>query len=71
MCHQRAQTLDQRDKFRGSKYVQSNLNETFDNIARDLQNGLIVLFSGTPCQCAGLRNYLAVLNCNCANLLLM
>ena len=70
VCHQRAQTLDQRDKFRGSKYVQSNLDDTFDKIARDLQNGLIVLFTGTPCQCAGLRNYLAFLNCNCENLYL-
>lgn len=70
VCHQRAQTLDQRDKFRGSKYVQSNLNETFDNIARDLENGLIVLFSGTPCQCAGLRNYLAGIKYNRANLYL-
>lgn len=45
-------------KFQGSKYVQSNLGNCFKDIKLDLMNGIHVLFSGTPCQVAGLRNYL-------------
>jgi len=45
-------------KFRGSKYVQSDIGDTFVEITRDLKEGKWVLFTGTPCQCAGLYNYL-------------
>ncbi len=70
VCHQRADTSEQRNKFRGSKYVQSDLNDTFLCIAKDLQNGLLVLFTGTPCQCSGLQNYLSKLKSDCKNLYL-
>ena len=43
---------------RGSKYVQSDMGETFRQIKTDLKNGLKVLFSGSPCQVAGLRSYI-------------
>ena len=43
------------DRLRGSKYVQSSIGETFTQ-ARDLiESGRRVLYSGTPCQIAGLR----------------
>lgn len=45
-------------KFRGSKYVQSNLNDVFKSIKTELNNGRLVLFSGTPCQVAGLNAFL-------------
>lgn len=45
-------------KLQGSKYVQSELNEVFSAIKQDLINGTDVLFSGTPCQVAGLKNFL-------------
>lgn len=46
------------ESMRGAKYVQSDLNDTFRQI-RDLVDGdMPVLFSGTPCQTQGLRNYL-------------
>lgn len=45
-------------KFRGSKYAQSELGETFSDIKRLLQQGEVVLFSGTPCQVAGVKKYL-------------
>jgi coenzyme F420-reducing hydrogenase beta subunit len=41
--------------FRGSKYVQSDLNEIFLEVENDLKNNKYVLFSGTPCQIAGLN----------------
>lgn len=42
----------------GSKYVQSDLQNTFKEADRFLKSGRIVLFSGTPCQIIGLKNYL-------------
>ena len=35
---------------RGSKYVQSNVGDTFKQAAEDLKKGLLVLYTGTPCQ---------------------
>lgn len=43
---------------KGSKYVQSDLGNTYPDIRRRLENGQTVLFSGTPCQVAGLKGYL-------------
>lgn len=44
---------------RGSKYVQSNLSpDLFLRVRELLGEGRTVLFSGTPCQVAGLRNFL-------------
>lgn len=43
---------------RGSKYVQSRMNDNFKKIEKFLNEGKEVLFSGTPCQIAGLRRYL-------------
>lgn len=45
-------------KFSGSKYVQSNLNNTFEQTKKFLGKGKLVLFSGTPCQIAALYDYL-------------
>ena len=41
-----------------SKYVQSDLNDTFSQIKKILDEGTLVLFTGTPCQVEGLYNYL-------------
>lgn len=43
-------------KLRGSKYVQSNLRNVFREIQKLLREKKYVLFVGTPCQVAGLRN---------------
>lgn len=56
--HIRATSTDDRDKMRGSKYVQSRLGETYREIKQDLNQGKNVLFSGTSCQVAGLKAYL-------------
>lgn len=42
----------------GAKYVQSVIGTSFQEVKRELQKGRIVLFSGTPCQCAGLKSFL-------------
>lgn len=56
--HIRAQDFSERDRMRGSKYVQSKLGETFKSVRTDLEQGRRVLFSGTSCQVAGLKNFL-------------
>lgn len=45
-------------KLRGSKYVQSDTEDCFKRIKALLRDGKWVLFSGTPCQVAGLYTYL-------------
>lgn len=42
----------------GSKYVQSNTIGIYKEIKQKLQEGINVLFIGTPCQVAGLNHYL-------------
>lgn len=56
--HKRVDTINDLACLRGSKYVQSQLKNTFQTIKIDLRNGLKVLFSGTPCQNAALRLFL-------------
>lgn len=43
---------------RGSKYLQSDIKNTFSEAKEVLRNGRYVLFTGTPCQIAGLRSFL-------------
>lgn len=45
-------------RLRGSKYVQSALEDSFLDVKKKLESGRQVLFSGTPCQVAGLRAFL-------------
>ena len=58
VCHKRATTKIERDEFRGSKYVQSDLSGIFRQVKQDLKDGYTVLFSGTPCQTSGLNSYI-------------
>lgn len=44
--------------FRGSKYTQSRMENSFRECRDFLKTGRLVLFSGTPCQIAGLVAYL-------------
>ena len=46
------------EKLKGSKYVQSELYSAYEEVKDHLQNNKKVLFSGTPCQIAGLKKYL-------------
>ncbi|MBQ8173932.1 MAG: Coenzyme F420 hydrogenase/dehydrogenase, beta subunit C-terminal domain [Clostridia bacterium] len=56
--HARAETEAEAEMLRGSKYVQSDVGESYAAVKRDLVGGRRVLFCGTPCQVAGLYAYL-------------
>lgn len=71
VVHGRAQNSKERDLFKGSKYVQSDLSNIFKDIVRDLKSEKLVLFVGTPCQCGGLRSYLRQKKLNQSNLILI
>lgn len=58
VTHKRATTKWERNEFKGSKYVQSDLDGIFRQVKEDLKQGNTVLFSGTPCQTAGLNSYI-------------
>lgn len=46
------------EKMRGSKYVQSDTQNSYTEIRKRLERGQLVFFSGTPCQVDGLKKYL-------------
>lgn len=56
--HQRAETEEELDALRKTKYVQSQIGNTYKQTRDCLLRGRQVLFSGTPCQIAGLKAYL-------------
>lgn len=56
--HDYTETMEGLATFRGSKYVQSQIGNTFQEVEQFLKAGRKVLFSGTPCQIAGLLNFL-------------
>ncbi len=59
--HSRIDNLGELKKLQGSKYVQSDISTIFVEVKNDLNSGKKVLFSGTPCQIASLKNYLNTL----------
>lgn len=58
VVHTGAETADELEKFRGSKYVQSRINDAYLRAKNFLLQGRKVLFTGTPCQIGGLYAYL-------------
>ena len=56
--HAKATSKDELHRFRGSKYVQSDTDNTYNLVKNDLKEGIKVLYSGTPCQIAGLLGFL-------------
>lgn len=71
VIHDYTETIEGLSAFRGSKYVQSNINRSFFEVKTFLESGRNVLFSGTPCQVAGLKlflrkNYDNLLTVECA-----
>lgn len=53
-----AKNLEELVKHRGAKYVQSDGRESFKETKEHLENGRLVLYTGTPCQIAGLKRFL-------------
>lgn len=58
VVHGVGSSLEDLGRFRGSKYVQSHLGDTFKDVKRLLDDDKWVLFTGTPCQVEGLVSYL-------------
>lgn len=56
--HLRIESVDEIKLLRGSKYVQSRIEDTYKEVKETLKTGQKVYFSGTPCQVDGLKNYL-------------
>lgn len=56
--HIRVTEVQETDRFKGSKYVQSMIGNTFKHVKEDLECDKQVLFIGTPCQVAGLYKFL-------------
>lgn len=58
VVHDYAETIEGVKAFQGSKYVQSRIGETFLQAEKFLKAGRKVMFTGTPCQIAGLQLFL-------------
>lgn len=58
VVHKFTETKEGLSEFRGSKYVQSHIGDTFSQAEAFLKQGREVLFSGTPCQISGLKHFL-------------
>ncbi len=58
VVHSYTDTIEGLVRFRGSKYVQSCIGDSFLQARKFLDEGREVLFSGTSCQIAGLKNFL-------------
>lgn len=68
--HIRAETLEERNRMRGSKYIGSDMSGVFRMVERDLCCGKYALFSGTPCQIGGLKAFLKTKGMPCGDQLL-
>lgn len=58
VVHDYIERKEELDKFRGSKYLQSKIGDTYAKVKELLDIGRKVLFTGTPCQVEGLLSYL-------------
>ena len=58
VVHSYVENKEDLNKFRGSKYVQSKIGDTYKQVKNFLEEGIEVLFTGTPCQISGLKSYL-------------
>lgn len=68
--HVRVTTVEERNSLRESKYVQSEMRGNFKEVLEDLRAGKTVMFTGTGCQCDGLRAFLKARNIATERLLL-
>lgn len=56
--HNYYETLEDCKRFQGSKYVRSDIGNSYEKIKEFLKQDRYVLFTGTPCQCNALKTYL-------------
>lgn len=57
VVHKRAEKIADVHGLMSSKYVQSRMGDVYLRLRADLEAGRTALFSGTPCQCAGVLNF--------------
>ncbi|MCC8195498.1 MAG: Coenzyme F420 hydrogenase/dehydrogenase, beta subunit C-terminal domain [Ruminococcus sp.] len=62
VVHQSADSIDGCEKFRGSKYVASDMTCMYPELTKALKEQKYVLFSGTPCQVNAIRKYIGFRN---------
>ena len=58
VIHDYAENENDLKKFTGSKYVQSDIGDSYRKAKNFLESDRYVLFTGTPCQIEGLKAYL-------------
>lgn len=58
VVHDEAKSIEEVSAMRGSKYVQSQIDRTYNRVKEYLIHDKFVLFSGTPCQISGLKRFL-------------
>lgn len=58
VCMDYTEDIEGLKSFRGSKYVQADTKQSYQQVKSFLKDGRFVLYSGTPCQIAGLKSYL-------------
>lgn len=58
VVHDYTETIEGLVSFRGSKYLQSVIGDSYRQALNFLKSGRMVLFSGTSCQIAGLHHFL-------------
>lgn len=58
VIHTYIDNIEDLNILRGSKYVLSNMGDSYSKVKSFLEEGRKVLFTGTPCQIAGLNNFL-------------
>ena len=57
--HIMVDSIEGLEQFRNSKYVQSNVGESYRAVKKELEKDRLVCFSGTPCQIRGLKAFLS------------
>lgn len=58
VCHMGVNTPYAAERLRQSKYVQSRTLQTYKEVKNSLGEGKKVIYTGTPCQIAGLKSYI-------------
>lgn len=56
--YRRIDTIERLYELQKSKYIQGYTGSIYRSVREDLENGLLILFSGVPCHVAGLYKYL-------------
>lgn len=60
--HYGTNDIKENERFKGSKYVKSDVKNTYKEVKELLGKNIMVLYSGTPCQIDGLKQYLKNIN---------